>query len=269
MSWLRPWQHAHVAVVELYGTIGGAIRTQDYVPALKALREDKRVRAVVLDIDSPGGSAQVADYLYTEIRKVAARKPVVAFIRGVGASGGYFLAVGARRIVATRASLVGSIGVITIRPVAEELLGKIGVRVAVAKTGPLKGTGLPFTELTDQERQKDQAMVDWFFDHFLQVVADGRHVPVEVVRGWATGEVYWGEDARERGLVDEIGDLERAIALASDLARIPERVRRVRPRKAPLFQRLIGQATTALAQAVAVEVERALTSRVEYRWPGR
>jgi protease-4 len=263
-----PLRSPRVAVLEMYGTIGGAIRTQDYVPALKSLREDRRVRAVVLDIDSPGGAAPVADYLYTELRKLAERKPVVAFIRGIGASGGYFLAVGARRIVATRASLVGSIGVITIRPVAEELLGKIGVRVAVAKTGPLKGMGLPFTDLTEEERQKDQAMVDWFFEHFIRVVADGRRVPEGVVREWATGEVFWGEEARERGLVDEIGDLDRATALAAELARVPERTRRVRPRRTPLIQRLIGQATRSFAQAIAGEVERALVTRIEYRWRG-
>lgn len=257
-----------VAVLEMYGSIGGAIRTQQYAPALKALREDRRVRAVVLDIDSPGGSAQVADYLYIELRKLAAKKPVVAFIRGMGASGGYFLAVGAQRIVATRASVVGSIGVITIRPVAEELLRKVGVRVAVARTGPLKGMGMPFIEQTDEERKKDQAMVDWFFEHFIQVVAEGRRVPPDTVRGWATGEVFWGAEALEKGLVDEIGDLDRATALAADLARIPEKVTRVRPRRAPLVQRLVGQATQAVARGMAVEIERALTGTVEYRWRG-
>jgi protease IV len=257
-----------VAVLEMYGTIGGAIRTQQYAPALKALREDRRVRAVVLDIDSPGGSAQVADYLYVELRKLAAKKPVVAFIRGMGASGGYFLAVGAQRIVATRASVVGSIGVITIRPVAEELLRKVGVRVSVARTGPLKGMGMPFMEQTDEERKKDQAMVDWFFEHFIQVVSEGRRVPPDTVRGWATGEVFWGAEALEKGLVDEIGDLDRATALAADLARIPEKVTRVRPRRAPLVQRLVGQATQAIARSVAAEFERAFTSSVEYRWRG-
>lgn len=260
---LRP---PKVAVLELYGTIGGAIRTQQYVPALKALRENDRVRAVVLDIDSPGGSATVTDYLYIEIRKLALKKPVVAFIRGIGASGSYFLAVGATRIIATRSSLVGSIGVSTIRPVAEELLNKIGVRVAIAKSGPLKGMGSPFTAMTEEERQKDQEMVDRFFQHFINVVAEGRRAPIETVREWATGEVFWGREAMERGLVDELGDLDRATELAAELAGIEEKVMRVHPRRNPLLQRLTGQFSRALARAVAVEVERALTTRIEYRW---
>ena len=263
-----PWLKPKVAVVELYGTIGAGIRTQQYVPALKALREDRRVRAVVLDIDSPGGTVMATDYLYTEIKKLAARKPVVAFVRGMAASAGYFLAVAATRVIATHGSLVGSIGVITYRPVAQELLDKIGVQVAVAKTGPLKGMGLPFTALTEEEQQKVQAMVDRFFQRFIKVVAEGRRVPEDTVRGWATGEVFWAEEALERRMVDEIGELDRATALAAELARIPEKVTRVRPRR-PLLQRLAFQFSQALARSVAVEVERALTTRIEYRWPGR
>ena len=262
-----PWRRAKVAVVELYGSIGGAVRTQQYVPALKALREDDHVRAVVLDIDSPGGSATASDYIYTEVQKLAAVKPVVAFVRGIGASGAYFIAMGAGHIIATRSSLVGSIGVITIRPVAEELLARIGVQVAVAKTGPLKGAGLPFTPVTEEEAQHQQEMVDRFFDHFVRVVAEGRNVSEERVREWATGEVFWAMDAQEKGLIDAIGDLESATTHAARLAGITdEHVSRVRPRRQPLVQRLTGQASHAFARAVALEVERALTARVEYRY---
>ncbi len=264
-----PWQTPKVAVVELYGTIGAGIRTQQYAPAFKSLRENRRIRAVVLDIDSPGGSATATDYLYMEIKKLAARKPVVAFVRGIGASGAYFLAVAGSRIIVTPSALVGSIGVITIRPVAEELLSKIGVRVAVSKTGPLKGMGLPFTDMTEEEQRKDQELVDRFFGRFLSVVAEGRHVPEETVRGWATGEVFWAQEALERGLVDEIGDLERATALAAEMAGIEEKVARVRPHRNPLLQRLVSQFSRTLAHAVAAEVERSLTARIEYRWRGR
>ncbi len=264
-----PFLAPKVAVLELYGSLGGAIRTQQYVPAIKALRENRRVRAVVLDIDSPGGSATVADYLHSELKKLAAKKPVVSFIRGLGASGGYYLAVAGTRIIATRASLVGSIGVITIRPVAQDLLQKLGVRVAVAKSGPLKGMGLPFTDITEEERQKDERMVQQFFEHFLAVVAEGRRVPLERVREWATGEVFWGSEALEKGLVDELGDLDRATALAAELARIPERVTRVRPRRNPVLARLTGQFAEALVRSAAAEIERQLTARIEARWRGR
>src|SRR5581483_4971335 len=105
------------------------------------------------------------------------------------------------RIIATHGSVVGSIGVISIRPVAEELLGKIGVQVAVARSGPLKGMGSPFIAMTEEERAKEQAMIDRFFQRFLGVVAEGRKQPVETVRGWATGEVFWADEALERGMI--------------------------------------------------------------------
>ena len=223
----------------------------------------------MLKLDSTDGSAMANAYLYTELKKLPDKKLVVAFVRGIGASGSYFLAMPARRIIATHGSMIGSIGVITIRPVAEELLSKIGVRVAVARTGPLKGMGLPFIEPTEEELRKDAELVERFFQRFLNVVAEGRKVPLETVREWATGEVFWGDEALERGMIDELGDLDRATELAARMARIPEKVARVRPRRNPLLQRLVGQFSRTLARAVAMEIEQALSTRIEYRWPGR
>jgi protease-4 len=254
-----------VAVVELYGTIGGAVRSRHFAPMFKALRENKQVRAVVLDIDSPGGSANESDYLYHNVRALADRKPVVAFVRGVGASGAYYIACGAQRIVAQRSSIIGSIGVITIRPQVQEMLEKVGVKVTVTATGPLKGMGLPFREESEQERRKNEAMIAAFFERFIDVVAEGRRKPPETVRGWATGEVFWGTQAREMGLVDELGELEEAIALAAKLGKAPEKnVVSVRPHM-PFGQRLIQRFTSAAASAARAELERLFTPRIDYR----
>lgn len=257
MNLTLPWQR-RVAVLELHGTIGSAIRSQQYEQAIKSLRENRNVAAVLLDIDSPGGSAQVSDVLLLALQKLAAKKPVVAYIRGLGASGGYYLAMSARHIIATRASLVGSIGVITLRPVARELLDKLGVQVTVTKTGPLKGAGLPFAEPTGVEQEKEDAMVQWFFEHFLKIVAEGRRVPVERVREWASGEVFWGEDAKERGLIDEVGDFERAFEYTAKLGKVGVRMMRVKPQRRTVVQRLVGQGAGAFAAALVQETERAL-----------
>ncbi|HEY7294496.1 MAG TPA: signal peptide peptidase SppA [Dehalococcoidia bacterium] len=254
-----------VAVVEMYGTIGGHLRSRTYAPLFKALREERAVRALVLDIDSPGGSASESDYLYSLIRKVAARKPVVAFIRGTGASGAYFIACAAQRIVAQRSSIVGSIGVITIRPQMQELLDKVGIKVSVTATGPLKGMGLPFREESEQEKAKNEALVGTFFEHFLDVVAAGRRVSKETARGWATGEVFWAPQARERGMVDELGDLEHAVAVAAKLGEVPRKnVVTVRP-KLPFPQRLLQRVASASLSAAHAEAERLFTPRIEYR----
>ncbi len=262
---LPPFSRPHVAVVEMYGAIGGNVRSRTYAPLFKALREDTRVRAVVLDIDSPGGSASDSDYLYGLIRKTAARTPVVAFIRGTGASGAYFIACAAQRIVAHRSSIVGSIGVITIRPQVQELLDKIGVKVSVTATGPLKGMGLPFREESAQEKAKNEALVGAFFEHFIAVVAAGRKRSPEEVRGWATGEVFWAPQALERGMVDDLGDLEHAVAVAAKLGGVSRKhAVTVRP-KLPFPQRLLQRVASASLRAVSAEAERLLAPRVEYR----
>ncbi len=252
-----------VAIVEVHGAIGTAIRSQVFVPMLKRLREDTRTRAVVLDIDSPGGSASVSDYLYLELQKLAREKPVISFVRGTCASGSYFLACASSRIISQRSAVIGSIGVMLIRPEMQELLAKIGVNVAVTTTGPYKGMGLPFRGMTPEEERKNQEMADRFFEHFVAVVAEGRKVPLETARAWATGEVWWASEALERGLVDELGDLERATAYAAERAGIDEHVEPVRPPR-PIAQRLMSQVAYAWTRAAGSEIERLLSSRS--RW---
>jgi protease-4 len=249
-----------VAVIDFHGAIGTSIRSQIYVPMLKRLREDDRTKAVVLDIDSPGGSATVSDYLYLELQKLARKKPVISFVRGTCASGSYFLACASSRIIAQRSAIVGSIGVMLIRPEMQELLSKIGVHVAVTTTGPYKGMGLPFRGMTPEEERKNQEMANRFFDHFVSVVAEGRHVAPDVARGWATGEVWWASEALDMGLVDELGDLERATAYAAERAGIAEHVETVRPSR-PLAQRLMSQVAYAWTRAAGAEIERLLSVR--------
>jgi protease-4 len=249
-----------IAVVDFHGAIGSSIRTQVYVPLLKRLREDKRTRAVVLDIDSPGGSATVSDYLYLELQKLAQEKPLVAFVRGTCASGSYFLACAASRIISQRSAIVGSIGVLMIRPDLHEMLSKIGVNVDMTTTGPYKGMGMPFRPVTPEEGRKNQEMADRFFDHFVAVVAEGRHVSAETARGWATGEVWWAREAMDLGLIDELGDLERATAYAAERAGIAEHVETVRPPR-PVVQRLMSQTAYTWTRAASNEIERLLTLR--------
>jgi len=137
-----------IAVVPIRGVIGGAIKTSDTLAVLERARTTARIRAVVLDIDSPGGGATASEALYLAVRKLARRKPVVAWFRGTGASGAYFLACGATRILAFPSAIVGSIGVIAIRPIAAEALRRLGARVMVTKSGPFKDLGAPWRGAT-------------------------------------------------------------------------------------------------------------------------
>ncbi len=254
---------ARIGVVQLYGAIGTAIKGQVYEPIFESLKRDRRIKAVVLDIDSPGGSASASEILYAAVGKVAAVKPVVSFVRGTGASGSYMIACASHRIIAQPASMVGSIGVISIRPIVDELLQKLGVSVLINKSGRLKDMGSPFRKPTDEENQKFQAITDYFYDHFVELVANARKLDKEKVRGLATGEVYVAPQAKVLGLIDEVGDMERALSLASEMGHVARKLIYIRPRRS-MYQRVFGGMSESLVESVAGKIEERLTTRILY-----
>jgi protease-4 len=259
--WLNP---ERIAVVEITGAIGSAVRTAEYVRIFRSLEENPRVRAVVIDIDSPGGSAPASDYLHRALARVTARKPVVAFIRGMGASGAYLLGCAATKIVAIPSALVGSIGVISIRPLLYDFLGRYGVGVSVTKSGRLKDMWYPFRAPTEEEKQKEQALLDEFYEQFVSTVARTRKLDVERVRALATGEIFSATQAKEASLVDDLGDLETAIEMAMDLGKAPRRVAYVRPRRG-LRTILFRRMASAFVEEMAAVVEQGLRGRIDYR----
>jgi len=257
----RLFPPGHVAVLRLYGPIAGGARTADWIELVRRLRESRRVPAVVLDIDSPGGSATASDDMFLALERLATKKPLVAAIRGTGASGSYLAAMAARTVVAQPHAIVGSIGVISAGPRLPRLLDRLGVSVSENRAGRLKGMGAPWRDETDEERAKEQAIVDAFYDAFVERVAKGRHLTEERARELATGEIWLGDQAKELGLVDEIGDLERAVELAAAAAGVPARSAPVRLRRS-LLERLVGRFGTSLAAAVTDEIEARLESRL-------
>jgi protease-4 len=259
-----PWLAPRIGIVEIFGVMGATIRSPDYGRMFSALRDDARVRAMVVDIDSPGGSAAVAEQIHRDISKVAAKKPVVAFIRGSGLSGGYLASCAATKVVAIPTAMVGSIGVISIRPVISELLQRLGVKVFVAKAGSFKDMFQPFREPTDEEQKKLQTLMDEYYDWFVDSVASSRHLQPKKVRSLATGEMFTARKAKDLGLVDELGDLDTAIDMASELGRVPRRLAYLRPRRA-ILERLVGRMASGLVQEVAAETEQRLLTRIEFR----
>jgi len=259
-----PWLVPRIGVVELFGVLGTTIRGPDYGRMLSTLRDDTRVKAVVVDIDSPGGSAAAAEQIHLDIAKVAAKKPVIAFIRGSGLSGGYLASCAATKVVAIPTAVVGSIGVISIRPVVSELLQRLGIKVFVTKAGTFKDMFQPFREPTDEEQKKLQALMDEYYDWFVDTVARTRHLEPKKVRKLATGEVFTARKAKELGLVDELGDLDTAIDMATELGRVPRRLAYLRPRRA-ILERLVGRVASGLVEEIAAEAERRLFSRIEFR----
>lgn len=257
----RLFPPGRVAVVRLHGPIGGGARSADWIELVRHLRRSRRVPAVVIDIDSPGGSAAASDDLYLALERLAAKKPVVAAIRGTGASGAYLAAMAAHRVVANPYAVVGSIGVISVGPRLPRLLDRAGVTVSVTKAGRYKETGAPWRDETPEERALEQRLVDGYYDAFVGRVATGRRMAEERVRELATGEVWLGRQALELGLVDEIGDLERAIAIAAEMAGVPDRGAPVRLRR-PLVGRLVDRFAVRAAAAIVTELEARLSDRI-------
>ena len=246
-----------IAVLELFGTIGGRVRPPVYERMLSSVRKSRGIGALVLDIDSPGGGVSASDYLYRIVARVAEEKPVVASIRGTGASGAYLISCAATRVVASPGALIGSIGVISVRPMLEELMRRVGIGVDVSKSGALKDMGAFWRASTPEEKQKIQALVDESYDTFVSVVAESRGMDEASARSLATGELFWAPKALENGLVDELGDLDRAIDLAAELSGAPRRVVHVRPPRT-FRERLFGPLAESLVDSAANEMERRL-----------
>lgn len=190
------------------------------VEQLEKARKSKNIKAIVLWIDSPGGSAAGSDVIYREILKVKAdNKPVVAAMGDVAASGGYYIASAADHVFANGATLTGSIGVIFQLPNYSNPRGwiaKSGYDVVTITSGKFKDLGNPFRPMTGEEKAYIQGMVNSIYGQFLNAVSKGRNMPMAKLRPLADGRVYTGTDAKARGLIDEIGTLNEAIAYAGE-----------------------------------------------------
>lgn len=192
------------------------------VKALRRAREDRSIRAVVLAIDSRGGSSLASELVLRAVRRTAEKKPVVAFFDRVAASGGYMAAVGASAIVAAPHALTGSIGVFGGKLEISGLLDRLGVGRAVLKRGANASLESSFVPWTEGERAVLDREIEETYRDFLAIVAEGRKRPVEEIEPLAGGRVYTGRRARELGLVDELGGFEEAVAKAASLAGIAE-----------------------------------------------
>jgi protease-4 len=227
-----------IGLVPIRGVIGGAVRTQEMQRLLRRAGDSERIRSVLLDIDSPGGGAVASEQLYVSVRRLAERKPVVAWFRGTGASGAYFLACGATRILSFPGAVVGSIGVINARPILVDTLRRIGAQMLITKTGPFKDLGAPWREPTDADRAKEQELVDAIFRRFTAAVSSARDLHGERLARVTTGEVWLGERALDLGLVDATADEEEALEEAQRLGGLPHRRTQRLERRRPVLQKL-------------------------------
>ncbi len=211
------WSGEKIAVIEVKGVI---LDPQPTIEKIIQFRKNRNVKAIVVRIDSPGGAVGPAQEIYGEIKKVQREKKVLVSVGSMAASGGYYIACAADKILANPGSITGSIGVIMESVNVEDLLRKVGVQSMIVKSGKHKDIGSPFRSMTEEEKKLLQSVLDSVHDQFIQAVSEGRKLPVEKVRQLADGRIFSGDQAKALGLVDELGNLEDTIALAAKMAGI-------------------------------------------------
>ena len=216
-----------IAVIYAVGVIssgasntGQVVGSDTMVEYLRKARADSSIRAIVLRIDSPGGSAVASDVIWREIVLTRDSKPVIASMSDVAASGGYYIAMPAHAIVAQPATLTGSIGVVLVRFVIDGTLDKLGINMETVKQGRYADLFSPVRPFTPDERKKVGALMQATYDAFVEKAAAGRNTTPERIDAIAQGRVWTGKQAKELGLVDELGGLDRALAIAKDRAKI-------------------------------------------------
>lgn len=206
-----------VALIRIEGLI---MDSKETIDELKGYVKDPSVKAIVLRINSPGGAVAPAQEIYEEVKKAVAKKKVLVSMGSVGASGGYYIALPATKIIANAGTLTGSIGVIMEIPNIEGLLNKLGIKTEVVKSGKHKDIASMFRGIRKEDREILQGVLDNIHEQFIKAVAEGRNMPLEDVKKIADGRVFTGEQALKVGLVDELGNLEDAIQAAAKLSGI-------------------------------------------------
>jgi protease IV len=223
-----------VGLVEVKGLI---VDGTDTVRQLRALKKDKRVKAVVLRVDSPGGVVGPSQEISAQVKDLAREKKVVVSMGSVAASGGYYVSAPASVIYANPGTITASIGVLMKFSNLEGLMGKVGMKAFTLKTGKFKDVGSPARTMTAEERDMLQSVIDSTHSQFVRAVAEGRRLPVATVAAIADGRIYSGEQALAHKLVDKLGTLQDAIDEAARLGGIkgePQLIRPPKKRTSPL-----------------------------------
>ena len=239
-----------IAIVEVKGVIS---QSSGVIEDLQQYLADDGVKAIVLRVDSPGGGVGPAQEIYREIMRIrsTSKKKVVTSMGSVAASGGYYIACASDRIIANPGTITGSIGVIMQFSNLEELLKKIGVKGVVLKSGEHKDIGSPFREMTPEEKRIMQEVLDNVHQQFIQAVADGRKLERSKVAQIADGRILTGEQAKNLGLVDQLGNLQDTIDVTAKMVGIEGKPNVLYPkRKISIWDLLMRDMASAIVDVL-------------------
>jgi len=252
-----------IQVVDIEGEL---IQSRPILDQLKRYEDSNSVKAILLNIDSPGGGVAVSQEIYTEIKRLREKndKIVVAYLSSTGASGAYYVSCAANKIVANPGTIVGSIGVIAEWVNYSDLLEWAKLKDIVFKTGEFKDTGSPSRALTDNERKYFQGLIDDMYVQFVEAVSAGRKLDLQEVRSLADGRVFTGRDAKQRKLVDEIGNFQDAVDMTAKLAGISGKPRLIRLTRQRVT--LLDILTTDLSRLVPFNGQSMKSSQIKFQY---
>ena len=245
-----------VAVIKVTGVIREA---DDYLELLDRAEKEKSVKAVILRVNSPGGVVGACQEIHDKVVKLSEEKPVVVSMESVAASGGLYISVGATKIVANPGTITGSIGVILQTYNVSKLIKKLGVEVITVKSGPYKDLLNPFKKPDPKQIAVVQKLIDDSYMQFVRAVAEGRKLPVEKVKKFADGRIFTGEEAKRLGLVDYLGNFEKAVEVAKKLGKCPNAEVVFMRKKVSFIDRILGRGSENLIKNLV----RALNGNVE------
>jgi protease-4 len=251
--------------IQVIDVEGELVQSRAIIEQLKRYEDSNSVKAILLNIDSPGGGVAVSQEIYEEVKRLREKKDkiIVAYLSSTGASGAYYVSCAANKIVANPGTIVGSIGVIAEWVNYADLLEWAKLKEIVFKTGEFKDTGSATRALTDNERKYFQGLIDDMYVQFVEAVSSGRKLDLQDVRAMADGRVFTGRDAKERKLIDETGNFQDAVDLTAKLAGISGKPRLLRVNRQRVT--LLDVLTTDLSRLVPFNGQ-SMKSQIKFQY---
>jgi protease IV len=257
-----------IAIIPVEGIIGD---DAEVLENIRRFRDDESVKGFVIAINSPGGEVGPSQSIYREVKRLRDQddRPVIAAINSIGASGGYYIALGADSIYANPGAITGSIGVIMEMPNVEGLMQKVGVRMETVKSADHKDIGSPFREMSPSDRAVLGAMVQDVYSQFVEVVSTERKKSVEELAQLADGRVMSGRQAMRAGLIDRVGNFNDAVAAAGRMADLGAEPKLLYPAKdeVTIMDAILGRAEASIRNRLSVPLEKASSPRVKFITP--
>ena len=235
-----------IGILQIKGII---LDAEEYLIAIKEMAKKESIKAIVVRINSPGGSVGASQEIFEELKKTRNLKPVIVSMGSVAASGALYVALGGTKIFASPGTITGSIGVVLEIPNIEKLLKKIGIESETIKSGAYKDTGSIYRPLTPEEKKYLTKKVKLIHDQFIKAISEERKISIEKVKSFADGRIFTGEEAKSLGLIDKIGNFWDAVEEAKKMAKISEAKLVFMPKKKGFLSKILEEKSSLILES--------------------